>query len=262
MNLWASIDSKAASAFDFTGQAVLIANACDAIGAALGNYFASRGAAVVLCGPDVKSLDALACDITTSGGQVVATAMVSDSTQDIDSAVDQILVRTEKIDILVNNFDDAELRPAADLAVDGFRANIEAMLIKSFRFMHAVLKTMRARRYGRIINIYKLAYLGLPGQASVAAAHAGLFGLSRSIALEAANEGVTVNAVVQGDIGAPDLPAADAKKLGGTVPVKRLGTPADIAYAVGFFASPAASYVTGQTLFACGGKSAYFSMSV
>lgn len=262
MNLRAGFESKEGGTVDLSGQGVVIANAGDELGAALAHYFASRGATVALCGLEAKSLDALARDIAAAGGQAVAAVSASDSTQDIASTVERILARIEKIEILVNNLGDAPPHPTADLAVDNFRSSVEAMLIRSFGLMRVALQTMRARRYGRIINVYKLAYLGLPGQASVAAAHAGLFGLTRSLALEAANDGVTVNAVVQGDIGRPDLPAADAEKFAGAIPVKRLGTPADVAYAVGFFASPAASYVTGQTLFACGGKSAYFSMSV
>jgi 3-oxoacyl-[acyl-carrier protein] reductase/2-[hydroxy(phenyl)methyl]-succinyl-CoA dehydrogenase BbsC subunit len=251
-----------AGAADFTGQVVLVADACDVVGAQIGRAFAARGAAVALCGANAKSLDLLVGEIAASGGQAIMAVAADGAAQDIPAIVARVQAQFGKIDILVNNPGDVPDDNAADLAVSAFSANVEAMLTRSFSFLHEVLPAMRARRYGRIINIYNLAYLGLPGHPSVAAAHAGLFGLTRSVALEAAAEGVTINAVVKGDIAPPDLPADEAEKIGGRIPVKRPGLPADVLHGVNFFALPAAAYVTGQTLFVCGGKSAYFSMSV
>lgn len=249
---------ESAGTADFTGQVVLVVDACDAVGAQIGRAFAARGAAVALCGADADRLERLAGEIAAGGGQAIAVG----ATQDVAALVMRVQTQFGKIDILVNNPGEMPDGNAADLAVSDFRTNVEAMLTRSFAVLHAVLPGMRARRHGRIVNIFDLAYLGLPGRPSVAAAHGGLFGLTRSVALEAAAEGVTVNAIVQGDIAAADLPAEEAEKRGARIPVKRPGTPADVVHAVGFFVSPAAAYVTGQTLFVCGGKSAYFSMSV
>lgn len=256
-----TVDAKAApdyaGATGLTGQVVLVVNAHEDVGAQIGRAFAARGAAVGLCGPDAKRLDLLASEIVAAGGH----AIVVPARTAADVVV-RVQAQFGKIDVLVNNPGTATDRPAADLAVSDFSTNIETVLTGSYAFIHEVLPGMRARRYGRIVNIYDLAYLGLPAHPSVAAANAGLFGLTRSLALEAAAEGITVNAVVKGDIAPEGLPADEVEKLGGRVPVKRVGVPADVLHAVDFFASSASTYVTGQTLFVCGGKSAYFSMSV
>jgi 3-oxoacyl-[acyl-carrier protein] reductase/2-[hydroxy(phenyl)methyl]-succinyl-CoA dehydrogenase BbsC subunit len=109
-----------------------------------------------------------------------------------------------------------------------------------------------------------LEYLGWPGKANYSAAASGIFGLTRSLALELAKDDITVNCLSRGDILYPEAGLAEeaAAKLADAQPVKRLGTPEDVANAVGFFASEASKYITGQTLFVCGGKSLYFSMSV
>jgi 3-oxoacyl-[acyl-carrier protein] reductase/2-[hydroxy(phenyl)methyl]-succinyl-CoA dehydrogenase BbsC subunit len=144
-----------------------------------------------------------------------------------------------------------------------FRDTVDAVLRAPYSCLRAVVPAMRERGYGRIINISSLEYLGLPGKIGVAAAQAGIFGLTRAAALEVARDNITVNNLVLGDIVA-DGTLSDEEKtvLAGSIPVKRVGSLADVAYAVAFFADEKAKYVTGQTFFICGGKSAYFSMSV
>lgn len=253
---------KPAKSSDFTGQVALISNVGDEIGADIARYFASMGAAVGLGGTDRAAMEKLAGEIAAHGGQGIAMASTTAGAEGISETVDRLRTKFGKIDILVNNPGEAASCALPQLSVGDFKQNIDSILTTSFAFLREVVPGMRQRQYGRIINICSLAYLGLPTQANTAAAHAGIFGLTRSVALETATDGITVNSVVKGDIARADLPAADAEKLANRIPVKRLGTTADIVHAVNYFASAATAYVTGQTLFVCGGKSVHFSMSV
>jgi 3-oxoacyl-[acyl-carrier protein] reductase/2-[hydroxy(phenyl)methyl]-succinyl-CoA dehydrogenase BbsC subunit len=121
---------------------------------------------------------------------------------------------------------------------------------------------MRKNSHGRIISIGSLDYLGWQGKANYSAARSAIFGFTRSLALELAKSGITVNYVAKGEIAAAPLSEEDTARIKEVVPVQRAGKPEDVASVVGFFASDASSYLTGQTLFVCGGKSIYFSMSV
>jgi 3-oxoacyl-[acyl-carrier protein] reductase/2-[hydroxy(phenyl)methyl]-succinyl-CoA dehydrogenase BbsC subunit len=104
----------------------------------------------------------------------------------------------------------------------------------------------------------------MPGKADYSAVKSGVFGLTRSLALELARDGITVNSVVKGEIreSRVTLTEEELAQAAGRMPVKKLGTPDDVAYAACFMASDSSKYITGQTLFVCGGKSLYSSMSV
>lgn len=126
----------------------------------------------------------------------------------------------------------------------------------------AVLPAMRAARFGRIVLIGSRGALGLATRSVYAATKAGMVGLARTWALELAPAGITVNVVAPGPIRGTEMfhevvPAESEreKKLAEAIPVKRLGTPEDVARAVEFFIDPAAGFVTGQVLYVCGGAS-------
>jgi NAD(P)-dependent dehydrogenase (short-subunit alcohol dehydrogenase family) len=121
---------------------------------------------------------------------------------------------------------------------------------------------MRARRFGRIVLLSSRGALGLATRSAYSATKAGMIGLARTWALELAPEGITVNVVAPGPISGTEMfhavvPAESERerRLAEAVPVKRLGTPDDVARAVAFFAHPANSFVTGQVLYVCGGAS-------
>jgi 3-oxoacyl-[acyl-carrier protein] reductase/2-[hydroxy(phenyl)methyl]-succinyl-CoA dehydrogenase BbsC subunit len=176
--------------------------------------------------------------------------------------IDRVRANLGRIDVLVNNPAETPGRALAESSHADLQAALESSLIASFAYLRAVIPSMRERRYGRVINICSLDYLGAATRIDLAAAHAGIFGLTRSVALDTAADGITVNCVVKGDVAGTDMPAADAEKLASRIPAKRLGKIDDLVHAIGFFASASTKYVTGQTLFVCGGKSAFFSMSV
>ncbi|BAT60049.1 3-oxoacyl-[acyl-carrier-protein] reductase FabG [Variibacter gotjawalensis] len=138
---------------------------------------------------------------------------------------------------------------------DILSVNLRAALIAT----QAAIPGMKAARKGRIVNITSRAALGKELRTAYAAAKAGLIGMTRTWALELAPHGITVNAVGPGPIATPLFNSANppdsprTKAIIEGIPVKRVGTPDDIAHAVSFFLSDDAGYITGQTLFVCGG---------
>ena len=123
-----------------------------------------------------------------------------------------------------------------------------------FYVTRQVLNGMLAKKTGRIVNIVSLSGLrGLPGQTNYSAAKAGVIGATKALAQEVARRGVTVNAVAPGFISTDMTKDLDEKTLAGQIPMKRFGTPEEVAAAVAFLASPQASYITGETLTVSGG---------
>lgn len=156
------------------------------------------------------------------------------------------------------------VRPALlqDVARTDLMALTQLHLSACLTFVQAALPSMRIAGFGRVVLISSQAALGLAKHTSYAATKAGMIGMARTWALELASDGITVNVVAPGAIRETEMfheavPADSPHEeaLAATVPVRRLGAPDDVAQAVMFFASPASSFITGQTLFVCGGSS-------
>jgi 3-oxoacyl-[acyl-carrier protein] reductase len=140
---------------------------------------------------------------------------------------------------------------------EDWNAILDTNLSSVYRMAKAVLRGMMKLRRGRIINIASvIGLLGNAGQANYAAAKAGIIGFSKSLAREVGSRGITVNVVAPGFIETDmtrDLPESARERMLADTALGRLGTPADIAHAVAFLASPAAAYITGETLNVNGG---------
>ena len=156
------------------------------------------------------------------------------------------------------------IRPALlpDVSIDDLEILTALHLGSAITLAQAVLPAMRAQQYGRIVLLSSRGALGLVTRSAYAATKAGMIGLARTWALELAADGITVNVVAPGPIRGTEMfhavvPADSERehKLADAIPVKRLGTPEDVARAVGFFVSPHNGFVTGQVLYVCGGAS-------
>jgi len=240
-----------------------IAGGTSEIGVAISIGFADGGAKVAVCDIDQKKVDSIVKKIKEKGKQAIGMAMDPSKPEEVKKAIDKVRSEFGGIDILVNNFDFSEGFGIAELSDDIWKKSVDENLNSVFYFCREVMPEMRKKKYGRIVNMGNIDYLGWSGgRANSSATKAAIFGLTRSLALEAAKDGVTTNCVVKGDIAGSDIPEDKAEKMASIMPVKRLGKPEDLVRAVVFFASQEAKYITGQTLFVCGGKSLYSSMSV
>lgn len=244
------------------GRVAVVAGAADEIGGEIAAHLAKAGATVILCDREIGKLNTVVKKIADAGGAVVVMAVDMADAKAVSECVAKIASSHGRVDILINNGPDSEAKAIGDLSAENFAATLRGALNSQFHFLRAVVPLMQKNDRGRVVNISSLPYLGIAKHADIAAAKSALFGLTRSLALETARNNVTVNCVVKGDIATEDMPEEDQQKVAGGIPVKRIGTPADVSYAVGFFASDSSDYVTGQTFFVCGGKSNYFSMSV
>jgi NAD(P)-dependent dehydrogenase (short-subunit alcohol dehydrogenase family) len=176
---------------------------------------------------------------------------------DCERVVEEVLERHGRLDILVNNAGITMDRTVRKMQPEEWEHVIGVNLGGAFYMCRAALPHMISRGYGRIINISSvIGERGNIGQANYAASKSGLFGLTMTLALESANKGITVNCVAPGFI-ETEMTAAVPRELMDKVieqiPVKRLGTPEEVARVVLFLAEPESSYITGQAYSVNGG---------
>lgn len=171
------------------------------------------------------------------------------------------LARRYPVDTIVHNAGAIRAARLDDVDLADLDALTQLHLASAVQLVQACLSGMRARRFGRIVLVSSRAALGLQTRTSYAATKAGMIGMARTWALELAADGITVNVVAPGpirtDMFYEVIPAGSDKErqVAAAIPVRRLGTPEDVARAVLFFVDAAAGFVTGQVLYVCGGAS-------
>jgi 3-oxoacyl-[acyl-carrier protein] reductase len=239
--------------FDLSGMTALVTGASGGIGGAIARQLHGQGARVVLSGRRRDALEALAAEL----GERVATLPGELAEADAPDRLIKAVEAGGALDILVNNAGLTRDNLALRLKDEDWQTVLEVNLTAGFRLIRSALRGMLKRRFGRIVNITSVvAVAGNPGQANYAAAKAGMIGMSKALAAEVAGRGITVNCVAPGFIETAMTDALGAEqraRLLERIPLARLGSGADVAAAVGYLASPAASYVTGQTLHVNGG---------
>ncbi len=242
-------------ALNLTGEIVLVTGASRGIGAAIADTLAAYGAQVIGTATTEAGAQAISARMAETGG-VGKVLNVTDSAS-VDALVDDIAKSIGPISILVNNAGITRDQILMRMKDEDWDVIINTNLSSVFRTSKAVMRGMLKARKGRIINIASVIGLtGNAGQSNYAAAKAGIIAFSKSLAKEVGSRGITVNVVAPGFIQTDmtDAMAEDAKAaLMQQIALVRLGTPADIAEAVAFLASPAAAYITGETLNVNGG---------
>jgi 3-oxoacyl-[acyl-carrier protein] reductase len=240
--------------FDLSGKTALVTGASGGIGGAIARVLHGAGAKVMLHGTRLPALEALQAELGERA--FVAASDLG------DAAAADVLVKAAdeamgQLDILVNNAGLTRDMLAMRMKDEDWQKVIDVDLTAGFRLSRAVLRGMVKRRWGRIIAITSIVgATGNPGQANYAAAKAGTVGMSKALAAEVAQRGITVNCIAPGFIATPmtDVLNDEQKtRIAQAIPMGRIGTADEIAAAALFVASDEARYMTGQTLHINGG---------
>lgn len=240
--------------FDLSGRKALVTGATGGIGEAAARALHQAGAVVGLHGTRVEKLEALAAEL----GERVKLFPANLSDRDEVKALGQKAeAELEGVDILVNNAGITRDGLFVRMSDEDWDAVLEVNLGAVFRLTRELTHPMMRRRFGRIVNISSVVGVtGNPGQANYCASKAGLIGLSKSLAQEIATRNITVNCIAPGFIESAMTDKLNDKQkeaIMSAIPMRKMGTGADIAAAVVYLASDAAGYVTGQTLHVNGG---------
>jgi 3-oxoacyl-[acyl-carrier protein] reductase len=238
------------------GRVALVTGASRGIGRAIALRLAAAGA-MVAAGARAENARETVDAIAGAGGNADLLALDVTDGASIEAAIGGVLSRHGRIDILVNNAGITRDTLMLRMKRDDWDAVLQTNLTGAYACAQAVLKPMIKQRSGRVINITSVVgQAGNAGQANYAASKAGLIGLTKALALEVASRNITVNAVAPGLIDT-DMTRAIAAgahdEWAAKIPLKRLGTPDDVANAVVFLASDEAAYITGHVLAVNGG---------
>ncbi len=242
------------------GQVALVTGGGTGIGAATARELARLGADVVIASRKPEHIGPAAKGLSEQVGREVFPESVDIRDRDaVDGLVGRVLERHGRIDLLVNNGGGQFFAPAETISGRGWDAVVGTNLTGTWNLTSAVAKGWMLEHGGRVVSITMLTKRGFPGMTHSASARAGVEAMTRSLAVEWASRGILINAIAPGLInsnGFRNYPNGELwlQSMRAHVPIKRLGTMDDVAWLVAYLASPAGSYITGQTLTVDGGK--------
>lgn len=241
-----------------TATVALVTGASRGIGRAIAMELTRQGMTVIGTATSESGAASINEAIKAAGGAGWGAALDVRDADGVDALIADIEAKTgAAITVLVNNAGITRDTLAMRMKDEDWDDVLDTNLKSVFRMCRTVMRGMMKARTGRIVNITSVVgHAGNPGQANYCAAKAGVSGMTRSLARELGSRGITVNCVAPGFIDTDMTKALDDNQkamLLGNIPLGRLGTPEDIAAAVAFLVSPAASYVTGSTIHVNGG---------
>jgi 3-oxoacyl-[acyl-carrier protein] reductase len=242
---------------DLQGRIALVTGAAQGIGRACALELARFGATLAVADINAEKLASVAAEIEAAGGTAAAFRLDVSNEESIEAGAKAVLERFGKVEILVNNAGITRDALMMTMKRAEWDLVLNINLTGAYLLTQALLRPMIKNRWGRIVNMASVVgRAGQAGQVNYAASKAGLIGLTRSLAREVASRGITVNAVAPGYIETPMTAVLDEKvsaAMLASIPIGRRGTDRDIAQAVKFLASDAASYITGHVLDVNGG---------
>ena len=244
--------------FDLDGKIAFVSGASRGIGEAIAHLLAQQGAHVIVSSRKLADCEVVAERIRAAGGKAEALACHVGRMEDITAAFDTIRSRHGRLDILINNAADRNQVPLSELTYRNWNQVMAVILGGAFLCSRAAIPHMIAAGGGTIINIGGLtAHTGAHDRAHVITAKAGLVGLTKALAVEFGDKGITVNCVVPGQIGGERSATSGdpAPKPGGEANlVGRMGTFEEVAAMVRTLCLPTGGYITGQTIHVSGGR--------
>ena len=239
-------------------RVAIVTGASRGIGRAIATRLAARGAQVACIATSAENCAETVGECEAHGARAIALGVDVSHTADVAARIDEVREELGGLDILVNNAGITRDRILLRMTEEDFDRVVAVNLKGAWNFIRAAARPLM-KSHGRIVNVSSVVGLtGNAGQANYAASKAGLIGLTKSVAKELASRGVCVNAVAPGFIETDmtaELPESAANELAASIPLKRIGTPEEVAHVVDYLVGPGGAYVTGQTLVVDGGLS-------
>ena len=239
------------------GRTALVTGASQGIGEGIVRVLGAQGARVIAAARSIDKLQSLATELAEEGIEAHALELDLAAPESVADKIKGLPEPFSEVDILVNNAGITADGLLARMDLESWEKVLQVNLTGAFATTRAVSRGMMRRRWGRIISVSSVVGLmGNAGQANYAAAKAGLVGFSKSLARELASRNVTVNVVAPGFIETAmtaSIPEKNREELVGVIPLNRLGSVEDVAWAVLYLASEEAGYVTGHVLNVSGG---------
>lgn len=238
-------------------KVAVVTGSARGIGKSIALQLIAEGAKVVISDINAESAEATAMELKNAGASVISIAADVSKVESAENLIEETVKVLGRMDILVNNAGITRDTLLIRMAESDWDAVIQVNLKGSFNCLKAAAKVMMKQRYGKIINIASVVGLmGNFGQANYSASKAGLIGLTKTAAKELGSRGINVNAVAPGYIETDmtkNLSDQAKESFLSVIPLKRPGTPEDVAKVVTFLASADADYITGQVIVVDGG---------
>ncbi len=245
----------------FAGQTILVTGGGSGLGRATAHELASLGAHVVISGRTQEKLDRVVAEISEAGGSVSAYTCNIRSEEEIAALFEQVMAERGAVHGLVNNAGGQYLSPAEMITLKGWTAVVETNLTGTFLMCKQAFHSYMGEHGGAIVNMLMDNWRGFPGMVHSAAARAGIDNMTKTLAVEWARCGIRVNAVAPGVIDSsglaqyPEAAQSYIRSVVADIPAKRFGTEGETSSVITFLLSPAAAYITGESIKIDGGYS-------